>query len=54
MHTVDLVFGARSVTGSLTGSSIGNEDNLTFSVARGIRPIIEVLPLSEGRRPTSG
>jgi propanol-preferring alcohol dehydrogenase len=47
VQTSDLVFGTRSLTGSLTGSSIENEDNLALSLARGIRPIIEVLPLSE-------
>ena len=34
------------MTGSLTGSSIENEDNLAFSLARDIR-MIEVLPLAE-------
>jgi propanol-preferring alcohol dehydrogenase len=33
--------------GRWSGSSIENEDSLAFSLARGIRPIIEVLPLSE-------
>ena len=47
IQTTDLVFGNRTVTGSLTGTSIENEDNLAFSLARGIRPMIEVLPLAE-------
>jgi D-arabinose 1-dehydrogenase-like Zn-dependent alcohol dehydrogenase len=47
VQTADLVFGTRSLTGSLTGSSIENEDNLAFSLARGIRALIEVLPLAE-------
>jgi propanol-preferring alcohol dehydrogenase len=47
MQTTDLVFGTRTVSGSLTGSSMENEDNLAFSVARGIRPMTEVLPLAE-------
>jgi alcohol dehydrogenase, propanol-preferring len=47
VQTTDLVFGTRTVTGSLTGTSIENEDNLAFSLARGIRPMIEVLPLAE-------
>ncbi|MFI1093852.1 alcohol dehydrogenase catalytic domain-containing protein [Streptomyces sp. NPDC020917] len=42
--TPDLIFGTRSITGSLTGSSIENEDNLAFSLAHGIRPGIEVMP----------
>jgi propanol-preferring alcohol dehydrogenase len=47
VQTSELIFGARSLTGSLTGSSIENEDNLAFSTGRGIRPMIEVLPLAE-------
>jgi propanol-preferring alcohol dehydrogenase len=45
--TADLIFGTRSLTGSLTGTSIENEDNLALSLARGIRPMIEVLPFAE-------
>lgn len=45
--TPDLIFGARTVTGSLTGTSIENEDNLAFSLDRGIRPMVEILPLAE-------
>jgi alcohol dehydrogenase, propanol-preferring len=41
VHTPDLVFGARSIVGTLTGS-IDNEDNLAFSAARGITPMVEV------------
>jgi propanol-preferring alcohol dehydrogenase len=47
VQTQDLIFGARSLVGSLTGSSIENEDNLAFSLARGVRAMIEVLPLAE-------
>jgi propanol-preferring alcohol dehydrogenase len=47
VQTADLVFGTRSLAGSLTGSSIENEDNLAFSLAQGIRALIEVLPLAE-------
>ncbi|MDX6241086.1 MAG: alcohol dehydrogenase, propanol-preferring [Kribbellaceae bacterium] len=47
VQTQDLIFGTRSLTGSLTGSSIENEDNLAFSLTEGIRPMIEVLPLTE-------
>jgi alcohol dehydrogenase, propanol-preferring len=46
-QTVDLIFGTRSVTGSLTGSSIENEDNLLLACRRGIRSMNEVMPLSE-------
>jgi propanol-preferring alcohol dehydrogenase len=47
VNTADLIFGTRTVSGSLTGSSIENEDNLGFSVARDIHPMTETLPLSE-------
>jgi alcohol dehydrogenase, propanol-preferring len=47
VQTQDLIFGTRSLTGSLTGSSIENEDNLAFTLTQGIRPMIEVLPLTE-------
>lgn len=53
VQTPDLIFGTRSVVGSLTGSSIENEDNLAFSVARGIRPMTEVLPLTEAAQAYS-
>ncbi|GHH83681.1 alcohol dehydrogenase [Streptomyces sulfonofaciens] len=45
--TSDLIFGTRSISGSLTGSSIDNEDNLRFAAARGVRPLTEVMALSE-------
>ncbi|MFD7389505.1 alcohol dehydrogenase catalytic domain-containing protein [Streptomyces sp. NPDC059852] len=41
--TPDLIFGTRSVVGSLTGTSIENEDNLAFSLANEIRPRVEVM-----------
>lgn len=47
VQTLDLIFGTRTITGTLTGSSIENEDNLRFSVAAGVRPLIEVMPLDE-------
>jgi D-arabinose 1-dehydrogenase-like Zn-dependent alcohol dehydrogenase len=47
LNTTDLIFGGRSVVGSLTGSSIENEDNLAFSVANGIAPMIEVMPFED-------
>jgi alcohol dehydrogenase, propanol-preferring len=42
---VDLVLGSRSIEGALTGSSIDNEDTLSFSVLQGVRPMIEAVPL---------
>ena len=47
IQSLDLVFGTRSVIGTLTGSSIENEDNLRFSAAAGVQPLIEVMPLDE-------
>jgi D-arabinose 1-dehydrogenase-like Zn-dependent alcohol dehydrogenase len=42
-----LVFGGRSVYGSLTGTPIDAEDALAFSVLENIRPMIETLPLEQ-------
>ena len=47
VRTPDLIFGTRSIAGTLTGSSIENEDNLGFALRQGIRSMNEVLPLSE-------
>jgi alcohol dehydrogenase, propanol-preferring len=47
VNSLDLIFGTRTVSGSLTGSSIDNEDNLAFSEQHGIRPMIETMPLAE-------
>ncbi|MEV5177894.1 alcohol dehydrogenase catalytic domain-containing protein [Streptomyces flaveolus] len=44
VSTPDLIFGTHAIVGSLTGSSIENEDNLAFSLAHGIRPSVEVVP----------
>ena len=42
-----LVFGGRSVYGSLTGKPIDCEDTLAFSVLENIRPMIETAPLEQ-------
>lgn len=47
VQTADLIFGGRTVLGSLTGSSIENEDNLAFCVDQGVRPMIEVASLAD-------
>lgn len=47
VNTADLLFGTRTVAGTLTGTSIENEDNLKFSLANGVRPMIEVVPWQE-------
>jgi D-arabinose 1-dehydrogenase-like Zn-dependent alcohol dehydrogenase len=42
-----LIFGERSLGGSLTGSAADNEDTLAFSVLQDIRAQIEVVPLRD-------
>jgi propanol-preferring alcohol dehydrogenase len=42
-----LVFGGRSIYGSLTGTAIDLEDTLAFSILENIRPMIETLPLEQ-------
>jgi propanol-preferring alcohol dehydrogenase len=43
VSTVEMIFGGRTVMGSLTGRPIENEDNLTFSARKGIRPMTETM-----------
>jgi propanol-preferring alcohol dehydrogenase len=45
VQTTDLIFGTRTIIGSLTGSSIENEDNLAFSLDHGVRPMVETATL---------
>ncbi|GIH25036.1 hypothetical protein Aph01nite_33460 [Acrocarpospora phusangensis] len=47
VQPADLLFGTRSIVGSLVGSSIENEDNLAFARDQGIRSMNEVMPLAE-------
>ena len=47
LNGVPLVFGGRSVAGSLTGRAIETQDALDFSVLAEVRPIIETLPLAK-------
>jgi alcohol dehydrogenase, propanol-preferring len=42
-----LVFGGRSIYGSLAGTAIETEDALAFSVLEDIRPMIETAPLEQ-------
>jgi D-arabinose 1-dehydrogenase-like Zn-dependent alcohol dehydrogenase len=42
-----LVFGGRSIHGSLAGTVIETEDALAFSVLENIRPMIETVPLEQ-------
>jgi propanol-preferring alcohol dehydrogenase len=47
VQPTDLIFGTRTISGSLTGSPIENEDNLAFGLRHGITPMTEVLPLAD-------
>ena len=46
--TSDLVFGSRSIVGSLTGTPRENETNMAFSAAHGVAPMIELFPFEDG------
>jgi D-arabinose 1-dehydrogenase-like Zn-dependent alcohol dehydrogenase len=45
LNAVPLVFGGRSIYGSLTGTAIDLEDTLAFSVLQNVHPMIETAPL---------
>jgi len=45
VDTAQLIFGARSLEGSLTGTAIDIEDTLAFSALENVRPMIETVPL---------
>ena len=47
LNAFPLVFGGRSIYGSLTGTAIDSEDTLAFSVLEDIRPMIETAPLEQ-------
>jgi D-arabinose 1-dehydrogenase-like Zn-dependent alcohol dehydrogenase len=47
LNALSLLFGGRSVYGSLTGTPIDSEDTLAFSVLANIRPMIETVPLEQ-------
>src|SRR6202165_1930819 len=47
VNGVLLIFGGRSVIGSLTGRAIETQDTLDFSVLTDVRPMIETLPLAK-------
>jgi D-arabinose 1-dehydrogenase-like Zn-dependent alcohol dehydrogenase len=44
-----IVFGPRTISGSLTGTAIEEEDTLAFSLLQRIRPLIETLPLARAK-----
>jgi hypothetical protein len=47
MNAFPLVFGGRSIYGSLAGTAIETEDTVAFSVLENIRPMIETAPLEQ-------
>ena len=47
MSAFPLVFGGRSIYGTLAGTAIDTEDALAFSVLQNIRPMIETVRLEE-------
>jgi alcohol dehydrogenase, propanol-preferring len=47
LNGMPLIFGGRSVVGSLTGRAIETQDTLDFSVLTDVRPMIETLPLAK-------
>jgi D-arabinose 1-dehydrogenase-like Zn-dependent alcohol dehydrogenase len=47
LNAFPLVFGGRSIHGSLTGTPIDGEATLAFSVSQNIRPMIETFPLEQ-------
>jgi alcohol dehydrogenase, propanol-preferring len=47
LNAFPLVFGGRSIYGTLTGTAIDSEDALAFSVLENVRPMIETVPLEQ-------
>jgi D-arabinose 1-dehydrogenase-like Zn-dependent alcohol dehydrogenase len=47
INAVPLIFGERSIVGTLTGHSIDGEDTLAFSALQGIRAMVETYPLAK-------
>jgi D-arabinose 1-dehydrogenase-like Zn-dependent alcohol dehydrogenase len=47
LSAIPLIFGGRSIYGSLVGTAIDSEDTLAFSVLENIRPMIETAPLEQ-------
>ncbi|PXX11920.1 alcohol dehydrogenase [Mycolicibacterium moriokaense] len=47
VDTVELIFGGRSIIGSLTGTPVENEDNLAFALSHGIKSMNEVMPFED-------
>ncbi len=47
VSSLPLIFGGRSIHGSLTGSAIDSQDTINFSVLQNVRPMIETMPLEQ-------
>ena len=47
VDTAELIFGGRSIVGSLTGTPVENEDNLEFALSHGIKSMNEVMPFED-------
>jgi D-arabinose 1-dehydrogenase-like Zn-dependent alcohol dehydrogenase len=47
INAIPLIFGERSIVGTLTGASIDGEDTLAFSALQGIRAMVETFPLAK-------
>ena len=43
VNAFPIVFGERSILGSLTGKAIDNQETLDFSVLQNVRPMIETV-----------
>jgi propanol-preferring alcohol dehydrogenase len=54
LNGVPLIFGGRSVVGSLTGRAIETQDALDFSVLADVRPMIETLPIERAEEAYKG
>lgn len=50
LNATDLIFGARSVVGALTGSVHDNEQTLAFANLQNIRPLIETFTLDQAQQ----
>jgi propanol-preferring alcohol dehydrogenase len=49
VNATDLIFGARSVAGALTGTVADNEQTLAFASLQDIRPLIETFTLDQAQ-----
>jgi alcohol dehydrogenase, propanol-preferring len=47
ISALPLIFGERSIVGTLTSHPIDSEDTLAFSALQGIRAMIETVPLAK-------